>query len=69
MKRIPRTGGKLLTLKEAESEYGVPYARLWTWVTEQRIPRLDEAVAGRSIMIRRTDLEGFIDRHMTEAAS
>jgi predicted DNA-binding transcriptional regulator AlpA len=68
MKRLAHPNAKLLTLKQAEAEYGLPYATLWSLVTERRLPRL-ELPNQRSIYIRRVDLEAFIDGHMTEVAS
>ena len=66
MKRAPHPHAKLLTLRQAESEYGLPYATLWNLVTNRQLPRL-ELPDQRSIYIRRADLEQFIDQHMTSA--
>jgi hypothetical protein len=54
----PRPNGKFLTLKQAELEYGIPYARLYVWVIDKRLPHLKE---GRSYYARRTDLEAFLE--------
>jgi predicted DNA-binding transcriptional regulator AlpA len=69
MKRRVRPNARFLTLRDAEAEYGVSYAMLYTWVNARRLPRLDADVAGRSILIRRADLEAFLDANMTEARS
>ena len=68
MKRTPRINAKLLTLRQAEAEYGLPYATLWSLVTQRLLPRL-ELPHQRSIYIRREDLDRFIESHMTEATS
>ena len=68
MKRKAHPNAKLLTLRQAEAEVGLPYATLWLLVNGGYIPRL-ELPHQRSIYIRRVDLERFIDDHMTEAAS
>jgi hypothetical protein len=68
MKRTAHPNAKLLTLKQAEAEYGLPYATLWALVTERRLPRL-ELPNQRSIYVKRSDLEAFIDLHMSEVAS
>ena len=68
MKRTAHPHAKLLTLRQAEAEYGLPYATLWTLVTERALPRL-ELPNQRSIYIRRVDLDRFIDEHMREVAS
>lgn len=65
MRVRPRPHGKFLTLRQAESEYAIPYGRLWDWVTSGLLPRLDEGVAGRSILIKRADLDDFIASNMT----
>ena len=68
MKRKPQhPRAKLMTLKHAELEYGLPYATLWQLVTEHRLPRL-ELPNQRSIYVRRDDLDKFINDHMTEAS-
>ena len=68
MKRQAHPNAKLLTLRQAEAEYGLPYATLWGLVTERLLPRL-ELPHQRSIYIRRVDLEQFIDDHMSEVTS
>ena len=68
MKRHPHPHAKLLTLRQAEADYGLPYATLWSLVTERRLRRL-ALPNRRSIYIRRADLEQFISDHMTEATS
>ena len=65
MKRAPHPNAKLLTLRQAESDYGLPYSTLWTLVTEGRLASL-QLPRQRSIYIRRVDLDTFIERHMTE---
>lgn len=67
MKRLPRPNSRLLTLRQAEAEYGLPYATLWTLVTQRQLPRL-EIPGQRSIYVRREDLDRFIADHMTEVA-
>jgi hypothetical protein len=69
VKRKPaHPNAKLMTLRQAEAESGLPYATLWALVTERLIPRL-ELPHQRSIYIRRVDLERFIEQHMSEVAS
>lgn len=68
MKRAARPNAKLLTLRQAEAEYGLPYATLWSLVDKQLLPRL-EIPDQRSIYVRRTDLDEFIERHMTGSQS
>jgi predicted DNA-binding transcriptional regulator AlpA len=65
MTRRPHPHAKLLTLKQIEAEYGLPYATVWTLVREGRLPRLD-LPGQRSIYVRRADLDAFIDAHLTE---
>jgi predicted DNA-binding transcriptional regulator AlpA len=65
MKRTPHPHAKLLTLRQAEAEYGLPYSTLWTLVTEGRLASL-QLPRQRSIYIRRVDLDTFIDAHLTE---
>ena len=65
MKRAARPNALLLSLRQAEAEFGLPYATLWALVTERRLPRL-ELPNQRSIYIRRDDLARFIDQHMSE---
>jgi hypothetical protein len=61
-----RPGKTFISLRDAEAEFGIPYARLYLWVQRQsKIPRLDEAVTGQSILIKRADLEAFIASNMT----
>jgi predicted DNA-binding transcriptional regulator AlpA len=67
MKRTPRADAKLLTLRQAEAEYGLPYATLWRLVTERQLPRL-ELPGQRSIYVRRADLDTFIENHITNCA-
>ena len=65
MKRKPRPNGKFVTLRDAEREYGLAYHLLYAWVMEGRLPRLE--AAGRAILIKRTDLDAFLDANMTQA--
>jgi hypothetical protein len=69
MRVRPRPNGKFITLRQAEAETGIPYGRLWGWVTSGQLPRLDEDVAGRSILLRRADLDKFLDANMTAVRS
>jgi excisionase family DNA binding protein len=64
MKRLARSNGKLLTLRQAEDYTGLPYATLWTLVDKRQLPRL-ELPGQRSIYIKRDDLDRFIEDHMT----
>ena len=68
MKRKAHPNAKLLTLRQAELEYGLPYATLWGLVNGGELPRL-VLPSQRSIYIRRVDLDQFIAEHMTEATS
>lgn len=60
-----RSNGKFLTLRQIESEYGVPYLRAWEWVREGRLPYLDDG--RRSYLIRRVDLDTFLEERITPA--
>lgn len=62
-----RPNGKFLTLRQAELEYGVPYARLREWIITGRIARLDDGP--RSYLIRRADLDAFIESQMSQVQS
>jgi hypothetical protein len=68
MKRKAHPNAKLLTLRQAEDEFGLPYATWWGLVTEGLLPRL-VLPNQRSIYVRRVDLERFIAEHMSEVAS
>ena len=63
--RVKPRSGKVLNLRQAEAEYGIPYARIYDWVHEGKLPRLDDG--RRSYLIKRSDLDAFIDGNMTEA--
>jgi predicted DNA-binding transcriptional regulator AlpA len=65
VKRTPHPNAKLLTLRAAEAEYGLPYSTLWNCVTEGSLPSL-QLPRQRSIYLRRSDLDAFIAAHMTE---
>ncbi len=67
MRRKPRPNGTFLTLRDAEREYGLAYHLLYAWVNEGRIPHL--AAAGRALLIKRTDLDAFIDANMAVVRS
>jgi hypothetical protein len=61
-----RPNGKFLTLKQAELETGLSYDRLWQWVVDGTLPRLD--VQNTSIYIRRADLDKLLESRMTGRA-
>lgn len=65
MKRNTRPNARLLTLKAAEAEYGLPYSTLWQLVTEGSLARVN-LPHNIAIYIRRVDLDSFIERHTTE---
>jgi hypothetical protein len=65
MRVRPRPHGKFITLRLAEQEFGIPYAQLRTWVLEGKLSRLDPDVVGRTYLIRRANLEKFLDANMT----
>ena len=67
MRVRPRPNGKFLTLRQAEAEYAIPYLRLWEWVRERRFPHLDDG--RRSYLIRRVDLDRFINETMSVVRS
>jgi hypothetical protein len=69
MRRKSRPNGKFVNLRDAEREYGLAYHLLYSWVTEGRLPRLDSDVTGRSILVKRTDLEAFLDSNLTAVRS
>ena len=66
MRRKSRPHGRFITLRDAEAEYGLPYHRLYRWVLRGFIPRISEDVIGHSILIRRADLDTFLDSNMIE---
>jgi hypothetical protein len=53
----------------AEQEYGIPYSRLYQWVMHGRLAALDRTVSERSILIRRADLDAFLEGNMTTVRS
>jgi excisionase family DNA binding protein len=65
VKRKLRPNGKFVTLRDAEREYGIAYHMLYAWVMEGRLPRLE--AAGRAILIKRADLDAFLESNMTPA--
>lgn len=65
MRVRPRPNGKFVTLRQAEAELGIPYARLYEWVREGKLPHLDQDTVGRTYLIKRSDLEAFLDANMT----
>jgi excisionase family DNA binding protein len=67
MRVRPRANGKFLTPRQAEAEYGIPYQRIWEWVREGRLPHLDDG--RRSYLIRRVDLDRFINETMSVVRS
>lgn len=60
---------RFITLRDAETEYGISYARLYLWVERGLIPRISGDVIGQSILIKRADLDAFLDSNMTEVRS
>ncbi len=60
MRRAARPNSKLLDLRDAEAEYGIPYGTLWQLVTRGVLPhvRLPDV---RRIFVKRVDLEAFIE--------
>jgi hypothetical protein len=68
MRRHSRPG-RFITLRDAESEYGISYARLYRWVERGLIARISEDVIGHSILIKRADLDEFLDSNMSEVRS
>jgi len=69
MRRKPRPNGKFIALRDVESEYSIPYHKVWRWVDRGLIPRLSREVTGESIYIKRADLDAFLNANMTGAAS
>lgn len=65
MRRHPRPNGKFLSLRDAESEFGIPYHTLYRWVERGLLARLDQDVTGQSILIRRADLDKFLESNLT----
>ena len=65
MRITPRPNGKFLTPRLAEVEYGIPYAKIYLWCTGGKLPTLSRAVAGRTVMFKRTDFENFLESNMT----
>lgn len=69
MKRRARPNARFITLRDAEADYGISYAMLYSWVTNGQLPKLNADIAGRAILIRRADLDAFLDANTTKAAS
>lgn len=69
MRRHNRPNGKFLSLRDAEAEYGIPYARLYVWVRDGKLPFLDRDVMGQPILIKRTDLDTFLESNMSAVRS
>lgn len=65
MRRHARPNGKFLGLRDAEAEFGIPYHTLYRWVERGHLARLDRDVTGQSILIKRADLEQFLEANMT----
>jgi hypothetical protein len=61
MRTKSRPNGKFLTLRQAEQEYALPYHRLYRWVEGGQLPRLNRAISGCSIYIKRADLDAFLE--------
>jgi hypothetical protein len=68
MRRKPRPG-KFISLRDAEAEYGIAYHRIYRWVERGLLARISEDVIGQSILIKRVDLDAFLDSNMTEVRS
>jgi hypothetical protein len=69
MRRKSRPNGKFINLRDAEREYGLNYHLLYALVQDGRLPRLDPEVTGRSILVKRADLDAFLDSNMTAPRS
>ena len=67
MRRHSRPG-RFISLRDAENEYGISYARLYRWVESGLLPRISQDVIGQSILVKREDLDRFLDQNMTGAA-
>jgi excisionase family DNA binding protein len=65
VRRHPRPNGKFLSIRDAEAEYGIPYHTIYRWVERGLLARLDQDVTGQSILIKRTDLDSFLETNMT----
>lgn len=68
-RRIPRPNGKFLSLREAEAEYGLAYRTLYRWIERGHLARIDRALTGSSILIKRADLDRLLESHMTGVRS
>ena len=66
MRRHSRPG-RFISLRDAENEYGISYARLYRWVESGLLPRISQDVIGQSILVKREDLDRFLDHNMTGA--
>ena len=42
---------------------------LYEWVREGKLPHLDQDTVGRTYLIKRSDLEAFLDANMTAVRS
>ncbi len=69
MHRKTRDSGQFISLRTAEAEFGLPYARLYQLVTTGSLPCLDRNISQRAIWIRRTDLEELLANNMTTVRS
>jgi hypothetical protein len=68
MRVRPRPNGKFLTLRDAEKEYGIAYARLREWIMEGKLPRLNSNVVGRALIVSRESLDRFLSANNTTVA-
>jgi hypothetical protein len=63
VKRAPRSGGKLVDLRQAELITGLPRTRLRDLVERGVLSRVDPEITGRAIYLVRADLDRFIAQH------
>jgi excisionase family DNA binding protein len=67
MPRAKIRNGSLVQLRQASDELGIPYSTLYKLVRDGKLPHLDQNVFGRTYVVRRSDLEQFINDNFTTA--
>jgi hypothetical protein len=63
-----RKHGVFLNLRVAEETYGISYDLMYRWVQRGILPKLDSTLAGKAILVRRSDLEALLEQHMEGTA-
>lgn len=59
---VASPSSQFLNLVRGEVEYGINYFTLRRWVLRGLLKRVDPDLTGRSIIVRRADLEALLER-------